>query len=156
MLKPLPDLLDRIEIGLVAADLGVDWPQSRIQELWAADFTSWLSIDPEVFDLLADLHAGGTRIALLSNAGFDFGDPFRFSPVGALMERVFVSAELDLVKPDPAIFRHVMTELGVGPGGTAFVDNKRPNAEAAAGLGIAAHHYIDPAGLRGFLEGLAA
>jgi putative hydrolase of the HAD superfamily len=140
----------------MAADLGATWTLSQLQRLWARDFTSWFDPDPEVVDLLGELHDGGTRIALLSNAGFDFGDPFRFSPMGAVMERVFVSAELDLVKPDPAIYRHVLAELGVAPDGMAFVDNKAENAAAAAALGIAAHHYVDPAGLRRFLEDLAA
>jgi putative hydrolase of the HAD superfamily len=140
----------------MAADLGATWSLSQLQRLWARDFTSWFDPDPEVVDLLGELHDGGTRIALLSNAGFDFGDPFRFSPMGAVMEHVFVSAELDVVKPDPAIYRHVMSELGVAPDGMAFVDNKAENAAAAAALGIAAHHYVDPAGLRRFLEDLAA
>jgi putative hydrolase of the HAD superfamily len=140
----------------MADELGAAWSLSQLQRLWARDFTSWFEPDPEVVDLIGELHDGGTRIALLSNAGFDFGDPFRFSPMGAVMERVFVSAELDLVKPDPAIYEHVMAELGVTPDGMAFVDNKAENAAAAAALGIAAHHYIDPAGLRRFLEELAA
>jgi putative hydrolase of the HAD superfamily len=122
----------------------------------ARDFTSWFEPDPAVLDLIGELHDGGTRIALLSNAGFDFGDPFRYSPLGAVMERVFVSAELDLIKPDPAIYRHVMSELGIGPDGMAFIDNKAENVAAAAALGIAAHHYVEPAGLRRFLEELAA
>jgi putative hydrolase of the HAD superfamily len=155
------DALDRGTVSVLeywrtmAAELGVEWSPSRIQEIWARDFTSWFTVEPAVFDLLAELHEGGTRMALLSNAGFDFGDPFRFSPLGELMERVFVSAELDLVKPDPAIYRLVMRELGVEPAGTAFVDNKPVNVDAAAALGIAAHVYVDPAGLRAFLEGLA-
>jgi putative hydrolase of the HAD superfamily len=140
----------------IADELGVTWSLSQLQRLWARDFTSWFEPDPAVLDLIGELHDGGTRIALLSNAGFDFGDPFRYSPLGAVMERVFVSAELDLIKPDPAIYRHVMSELGIGPDGMAFIDNKAENVAAAAALGIAAHHYVEPAGLRRFLEELAA
>jgi putative hydrolase of the HAD superfamily len=139
----------------MAAELGAEWTLAHLQRLWARDFTSWFEPEPAVVELLAELHEGGTRIALLSNAGFDFGDPFRFSPFGALMERVFVSAELDLVKPDPAIYRHVMSELQVEPTGMAFVDNKQVNVDAAAALGIASHRYVDAGGLRAFLEGLA-
>lgn len=154
--------LDQGRLGVVdywrtmARELGTTWGLARLQQLWARDFTSWFEPEPEVVDLIGELHEGGTRVALLSNAGFDFADPFTYSPLGSVMERVFVSAELDLVKPDPAIYRHVMTELGVAPEGMAFVDNKPANVEAAAALGIAAHHYVDPAGLRRFLEELAA
>jgi putative hydrolase of the HAD superfamily len=40
----------------------------RIQLLWAADFRSWISVEPGTVDLLGELHDGGTRLALLSNA----------------------------------------------------------------------------------------
>jgi putative hydrolase of the HAD superfamily len=140
----------------VERDTGASWDLARIHELWARDFTSWFEPEPAVLALLAELHEGGTRLALLSNAGFDFGDPFRYSPLGSLLETVVVSAELDLIKPDPEIYRRAMAELGTDPAHTAFIDNKLVNVEAAAALGIAAHHFTDAAGLRGFLEGLAA
>jgi putative hydrolase of the HAD superfamily len=140
----------------MASDLGVPLDLTRIQQLWARDFTSWFDVEPAVFDLLVELHDGGTRMALLSNAGFDFGDPFRFSPLGTLMERVFVSAEMGLVKPDPVIYERIMSDLGTDPTGTAFVDNKLPNVEAAAALGIASHHFTGADGLRDFLRSLAA
>lgn len=153
--------LDHGTLGVVeywrtmARELGTEWSIRRIHELWARDFASWFTLEPEVGDLIGRLHDGGTRIALLSNAGFDYGDPFRFSPLGSLMEQVFVSAELGLLKPDPEIYRHVMAELGVDPSRTVFVDNRAENVDAAAALGIATHHFTGAAGLRTFLEDLA-
>ena len=52
----------------IAQDLGAAWDEARMHELWAADFRSWLSINPAVIEVLSDLRAGGTRLALLSNA----------------------------------------------------------------------------------------
>ncbi len=140
---------------LVAADLGVQWSESRIQELWVADFTGWLSIDPLTFDIIADLFDGGTRIALLSNAGFDFASPFRFSPIARFFERIFVSAEMGLIKPDPQIFIEVATELGITPAEMVFIDNKQENVAGAESLGIVGHHFIAAPALRTFLESLA-
>ncbi|MGN6326885.1 HAD family hydrolase [Pseudolysinimonas sp.] len=140
----------------IERETGANWSLARVHELWARDFTSWFDPEPAVLDLLAELHDGGTRLALLSNAGFDFGDPFRFSPLGSLMETVIVSAELDLIKPDPEIYRRAMAELGTDPTGTAFIDNRADNVEAAAALGIATHHFTGVAGLRAFLQGLAS
>jgi putative hydrolase of the HAD superfamily len=154
--------LDQGRLSVVAywraieQETGARWSLARIHELWARDFTSWFSPEPAVLELLEELHDGGTRLALLSNAGFDFGDPFRFSPLGSLMETVIVSAELDLIKPDPEIYRRAMTQLGTDPAHTAFIDNRADNVEAAAALGIAAHHFTGVAGLRAFLEELAA
>ncbi|PJJ72784.1 putative hydrolase of the HAD superfamily [Diaminobutyricimonas aerilata] len=140
----------------VAAETGADWSTSRIQQLWSADFRGWISVDPAVIDLIERLHAGGTRIALLSNAGFDYSSPFRYSPMGRFFERMFVSAEMDAIKPDPAIYSEVAAELGIRPDEMVFIDNKLVNVEGARALGVVAHHFEGVEGLRGFLEGLAA
>jgi putative hydrolase of the HAD superfamily len=142
--------------ALVAADLGETWSASTVQSLWAADFRSWISVEPGTIDLIERLHAGGTRIALLSNAGFDFAGPFRFSPMAQFFERMFVSAEMDAIKPDPAIYREVADGLGIRLEQMVFVDNKRENTDAAASLGATVHHFEGVAGLRAFLEGLAS
>jgi putative hydrolase of the HAD superfamily len=154
--------LDQGRLGVVEywrtieRETGASWDLARLQQLWARDFTSWFDPEPAVLSLIAELHAGGTRLAILSNAGFDFGDPFRRAPLGSVMEQVIVSAELDLVKPDPEIYRRAMEQLGADPAHTAFIDNKLANVEAAAALGIAAHHFTGAEGLRAFLDGLAA
>jgi len=139
---------------LVAADLGVTWKASRVHELWIADFRSWWSVEPGTLDLIEELHEGGTRLAILSNAGFDFSSPFRRSPMAQFFERVFVSAEMDAIKPDPAIYSEVAAELGIPLDRMVFVDNKQPNTDAAAALGVTAHHFTGVEGLDGFLRSL--
>lgn len=139
----------------VAADLGVEWDLTTIQRLWAIDFRSWISVEPGTVDVLRDLAEGGTRMALLSNAGFDFGDAFRNAPFATLFERVFVSAEMGLLKPDPAIYTHVAAELGITGEQMVFVDNKAVNVEGAESIGATGHHFTSVAGLRSFLESLA-
>lgn len=141
---------------LVEADTGANWSESKIQELWVADFTMWLSIEPGTFDVIADLHAGGTRIALLSNAGFDFASPFRYSPIARFFERMFISAELLKIKPDAAIYLEVARELGITLQQMIFIDNKQINVDGAEALGITGHHYVGPTDLRSFLETLTS
>ena len=140
----------------VAADTGSTWSASTVYALWVADFRGWISVEPGTIDLIAAMHAGGTRLALLSNAGFDFASPFRFSPMGQYFERVFISAEMDSVKPDHAIYREVAGELGIELTQMVFIDNKKVNTVAAAELGATVHHYEGVDGLRAFLESLAS
>jgi putative hydrolase of the HAD superfamily len=140
----------------VAADLGVTWRASTVHALWVADFRSWLSVEPGTLDLVEELYDGGTRLAILSNAGFDFSSPFRRSPMARFFERVFVSAEMDAIKPDPAIYTEVASELGIDLHDMVFIDNKATNTEAAANLGVAAHHFTTVEGLDAFLRSLAA
>jgi len=142
--------------ALVAADLGVSWTASTVQAIWVADFRGWISLEPAVIDIIEQLHAGGTRVALLSNAGFDFAGPFRYSPMSRFFERMFVSAEMGTVKPDPAIYREVADQLGISVRDMVFIDNKAENTDAAAALGATVHHFTGPDGLRAFLEGLAS
>jgi putative hydrolase of the HAD superfamily len=141
--------------ALIAADTGADWSASTVQRLWAADFTSWITVEPGTIDLIAELHAGGTRVALLSNAGFDFAGPFRFSPMAQFFERMFVSAEMSDLKPDPSIYLEVADELGITPAQMVFIDNKTINTDAAAALGATVHHFTTVDGLRAFLTVLA-
>jgi putative hydrolase of the HAD superfamily len=133
---------------------GVEWDVAQAQRMWALDFRGWTSADPEVVRVLTDLHAGGTRLALLSNAHPDYGGAFRFSPVGALFEQVFVSGELLLLKPDEAIYRHAAEVLALPPEQLVFIDNRERNVRGAESIGITGHVYTDPGSLRAFLESL--
>lgn len=139
----------------VAADLGVSWDLATIHRLWAIDFRSWITVEPGTVQLIDELRQGGTRLALLSNAGYDYGDAFRNAPFSYGFERVFVSAEMGLLKPDPEIYRRTLEELGIEPAQMVFVDNKAENIASAESLGITGHVFTGPEGLRAFLESLA-
>ncbi|GAA2748684.1 HAD family hydrolase [Amnibacterium kyonggiense] len=141
-------------IGIGAA-LGFDWDIPQAQLMWSLDFRGWTTADPEVVRVITDLDAGDTRLALLSNAARDYGTPFRHSPIGELFEHVFVSGELLLLKPDPAIYRHAADVLGLRPEDLVFIDNREKNVRGAESIGITGHVYTDPASLRAFLESLA-
>jgi len=107
------------------------------------------------FDL-ADLNAGGTRVALLSNAGFDFGDPFRRAPFARYFEKIYVSAELGMIKPDPEIYRYVARDLGIEPSEMVFIDNKKVNVEGAESIGVTGHVFTGVGELRTFLNTLSS
>jgi putative hydrolase of the HAD superfamily len=155
------DALDRGDLSVpdywsrIAGDVGANWTASDLQKLWAADFRSWISVEPATIELLAELHDGGTRLAILSNAGFDFASAFRFSPMAGYFERIFVSAEMHALKPEPAIYLEVMEALGITPEQMVFIDNKSVNTDGAAALGITVHHFTGVDGLRVFLRSLA-
>lgn len=140
---------------LIAREAGVEWGPAHRQRLWAADIRSWISVEPGTVELLAALHAGGTRVALLSNAGFDFSDPFRHSPMAEFFEAMFVSAEMGLIKPDPEIYRVTARELGIPLDRMVFIDNKKINVDAAVALGVTGHVFTTVAELRTFLESLS-
>jgi putative hydrolase of the HAD superfamily len=133
---------------------GAEWDDARLHALWSADLRGWLTVDEAVVAVLADLAAGGTRVAVLSNAGFDYG-LLRFSPLGALVERIFLSSELGLLKPDPAVYLAVAGELGISADAIVFVDNRASNVAGAESVGMTGHVFTDAAALRAFLLRLA-
>lgn len=140
----------------VAADTGAAWDSGRMHELWIADLRSWISVNPEVVQLLADLKAGGTRLALLSNAGADFGGYFRHGMLGEYFCRFYVSGELRMLKPGAEIYQHVLADLGIAAADAVFIDNREDNVRGAQALGVTGHVFTTAAELRSFLESLAA
>lgn len=140
----------------IGTELGENWGDATVHRLWLADFRSWLTVDHDTLDVLVELKEGGTRMALLSNAGRDFGSYFRHGALGDLFEQVFVSGELGIVKPGAEIFQAVLRDLGVSAAETVFIDNKEENVRGAEDLGIAGHVFTAAADLRAYLESIAA
>lgn len=155
------DALDEGTLGIqeywsgIADELGLTWSPSLVHRLWVSDHRSWLSIDPGTLDVLLALADGGTRMALLSNAGRDFASFFRSGTIGTLFEQVFVSGELGMIKPSAAIFELAMRELGITADETVFIDNKEINVRGAEALGITGHVFTDASSLHRFLTDLA-
>lgn len=54
------------------------------------------------------------------------------------------SCELGLVKPEPDIYRALITALGAAPEEIVFFDDVAINVEAAAAVGIRAFQWTDP------------
>jgi glucose-1-phosphatase len=65
------------------------------------------------------------------NVGVSF-----FSDFYQCFEKVFYSYEMGMRKPDPAIFSAIMNKYDLSPKRTLFVDDKKVNTDAAAGLGL--------------------
>jgi putative hydrolase of the HAD superfamily len=139
----------------IAEETGAHWDEARVHQLWAADFRSWLSVNPGTVEVLSDLRAGGTRLALLSNAGPDYGSYFPRGPLGDYFAGCYVSGELGLLKPEPEIFRHVLGDLGISPAEAVFTDNRADNVAGAEAVGITGHVFTGPDELRAFLTSLA-
>ena len=107
---------------------------------------------PGSVDLLARLRADGRRLFALTNWSnetfpvarerYDFLGWFSY---------IAVSGDLGLVKPDPAIFRHLTGACGLDPARTLFIDDSRVNIESAARLGFATHHFSEPGLLQAHL-----
>lgn len=87
--------------------------------------------------LLAEL-AGRLRLIALSNTNAAHAEAFLPLYADALghFERIFLSFEMGVRKPDPASFRQVLEYLDLPPAEVAFIDDGAENVAAADGLGM--------------------
>lgn len=141
---------------LIQQELGVEWEPERLHRLWLTDLRGWMRINPDVLDVLISLQLGGTRMALLSNAGRDYASYFRYGMLGSFFDQVFVSGELDALKPSPEIFHAVLASLDVSPADVIFIDDREENVVGAGNLGIQGHVFTTAAELRSYLVGLTS
>jgi putative hydrolase of the HAD superfamily len=65
-----------------------------------------------------------------------------------LFHGIVISGEINLLKPDKAIFRHLIERFTLTPERTIFIDDSQANIESAAALGFKTHHFTDPSGCR--------
>lgn len=91
--------------------LGVQPTGELISALATMDAELWIQLRPTAIEVLQAVHRWGLRTGLLSNAPLALGRAVRHSDWAPLIDRVFISAELRLIKPDPAIYA-AATEFG--------------------------------------------
>ena len=65
----------------------------------------------------------------------------------AWFDDILISGAVGLVKPDPAIFRLLLTRIGRTAQSCIFIDDSRPNIDTAQELGFTAIHFTSPEAL---------
>jgi putative hydrolase of the HAD superfamily len=123
-------------------DAGLPPDQEKVKQLSLLDARMWTTQNPVMLAWQEALKVRGLLTAILSNIGDN---------VLASVERKFDwirrfdvlawSYQLRMVKPDPAIYRHVLLKLGTRPEETLFLDDKLVNIEAAWALGMKALQF---------------
>ncbi|MFF7331362.1 HAD-IA family hydrolase [Streptomyces sp. NPDC008150] len=113
---------------------------------------------PDTPEVLRTLRERGTRVAVVSNIGWDLRPVFRAHGLDPYVDAYVLSFEHGVQKPDPRLFEAACEELGTAPGLTLMVGDDRRADGGAAALGCAVH-FVDhlpvterPAGLRPVLD----
>lgn len=115
-------------LGLSPAEL------ARVSANWLAEPY------PGIDELVDRLHARGVALACLSNTNERHWDIMRSEgrhaslPVSGFTHH-FVSHEIGVRKPEPAIYEHVEKATGIAPGSILFYDDRLDNTAAAAERG---------------------
>lgn len=113
-----------------------------------ADFYSGDRLNEEAVALIRELRERGVLIGLLSNNTPDLPDTMRDLAVDTLFDVVVISAEIGVMKPDPAPYLAVLEELGVQAEDALFIDDFPENIEGAEALGMTTLYYTPETDLR--------
>jgi putative hydrolase of the HAD superfamily len=141
----------------VAAACGAPAPNAAtIAELITMDVAVWSGTEPAVIDLFAELHSAGIRLAVLSNAPTSMGDHVRRQPWAQLFEKIVISGEIGLLKPDAEIYDYLLRELASPAGRVAFTDDLAENIAGADAAGIRGIRFHGVAALRSSLQDFGA
>jgi putative hydrolase of the HAD superfamily len=125
-------------------DAGLDLDDSAVQELNQWDARMWSTQNPAMIAWQQKLKQHGLLTAILSNMGDSVlaNIEREFDYLYSFDVRVW-SYQHNMAKPDPAIYRHLLKELGTRPEETLFIDDKLENIEAARALGMQAIQFTN-------------
>lgn len=156
----LHEMNNRIDAGAdwqaTVADWAGKYPQWAREIGWWVDH--WLDMaSPRIegsITLLRALRTKGIPVFALTNFGIQ---PFAFAQTRydflSEFDRAFVSGQLGLIKPDPAIYAALESGAGIAPSRLLFADDRAENIAAAAVRGWQTHLFT---GWQGWAERLVS
>lgn len=128
-----PDLEYWRAVGAVA---GAEVDEGLARRLTDVDVRGWLLPDPDTLELVEELAAAGTPLALLSNAPVSFARVAEREPWTGHFRHLVFSGDLGVAKPDPRIFAALAERLGADPADCVFFDDRQVNVDGANAAGL--------------------
>jgi 2-haloacid dehalogenase len=119
-------------------------------DAWLPGYPEMLKgLIPGTADILAELHARKVRTYALSNWSAEtFHYALERFDFFNLFDGRLISGEVQIMKPDPRIFRILFERFGIDPTQAIYIDDVLQNVEAARKLGMHGIHFQDAAELR--------
>ena len=129
--KPLTEqeLWDRVLTDLGKSDL------LDSVEKFSADYRSQKSINKPVLELVDSLKTRGYKVGLLSNNSVETANLLRSAKIDRHFDAFIVSAEVGLMKPDPAIYDLLCDKLGINCTELVFIDDSSQSLSSAKECG---------------------
>ena len=143
------DLTPEVYWSMVARDAGAQIRPGLLEEACQLDLAMWSKVNPAMVEWASQLRASGMKIGLLSNMHQEMVTYARERL--AWLENfdyVTFSAEVRLIKPDPAIYQHTLRGLDLAASEALFLDDREVNIQAARNLGMTAIRFESMAQVR--------
>ena len=123
---------------VILDELGVGASDALLAELTRpVEPTAILETFPDVLPTLHELRRRGVRMAVVSDAWPGLPDLHASLGIGEFFEAYAISAVLECRKPDPRMYHHASSALGLEPAQCLFIDDDPALVEAAIALGYA-------------------
>lgn len=102
---------------------------------WQAVF---VALRPDVIDIMHKLRAKGDRVVVLSNTNrlHTIFWPEQYPEIRAAADRIYLSQEMGMRKPEARIYQQVLAEEGFSADDTVFFDDNAENIAGAERVGI--------------------
>lgn len=132
-----------------AKDAGLELTGAQIERLIENDVLMWSTLNEQMLAWVYAVQDAGFKIGILSNMGEDLLKYMRqeFGWLGRFDHHTW-SCELNIAKPDPAIYTYTCQKMGVTPQEALFLDDKPENIAAAESVGLAAILFSTVTALR--------
>jgi FMN phosphatase YigB (HAD superfamily) len=124
------DIVDVLERRSGARIAGPD--VQLIRELWS---TTW-RLNAGMALLAEEIGRHGLTVSICSNCDVQNSDVYEVKGYFDPFDRVFLSHEMQLLKPDEDYFRHMLDELEAEPWQVLFVDDARRATNVARKMGF--------------------
>jgi len=133
--------------------LGVSLDEKSVDELITMDLDSWKNINSSTVALMEDVRKAGCVLGILSNMPHDFlAWARRHIPVFALSQVSVFSCDVNLIKPEEAIYKKLLSMLAMKGPEVVFFDDKPENIQGAQAVGIRAFLWESPEEARRILS----
>ncbi|WP_336239750.1 glucose-1-phosphatase [Enterobacter chuandaensis] len=116
-------------------EMGLSLSYEQFSHGWQAVF---VAIRPEVIDIMHKLREQGHRVVVLSNTNRLHTTfwPEEYPEVKAAAEKIYLSQEMGMRKPEARIYQAVLQAEGFTAADAVFFDDNADNIEGANQLGI--------------------
>ena len=137
----------------LARDAGTKVDAFTIERLQNLDIEMWDTLEQPLLEWVQTLRSNGFKTALLSNSDLRFVAHLRKNrPWLRFFDVCVFSAEVHLIKPDPAIFRYTLDKLALEASAVLFIDDRFSNVSVARSLGIESIKFTSLVHLNGQLK----
>jgi putative hydrolase of the HAD superfamily len=127
----------------IAKAAGTELTPAQIDSLIVNDVAIWMRANPVMMEWVRALKRGGLKIAVLSNMPIEISTYMRqYAPWFRDFDYVCFSAEVQLAKPEAAIFHACLEVVHSRPEECLFIDDRAENVEAARALGMCALKFV--------------